>query len=247
MQVLKTGVIWLTRDKRGFAEVWRTEGFVPERVSTHAMEYIWQTYVTVTDAIAMVYQHNGHEFYVLTFPSANNGYGATWVYDTTTKLWHQRGWWDSANSTFHRARMNCVCVMGSQVLVGDYLNGNIYALSDGVYTEAGGTPLVSVRRAPHLQADHMQQYFEMLQIEFQPGVGNSASPNPQAMLKWSDDGGSTWSSEHWTSIGPQGSYQNRAIWFAMGTARDRVFEVRVSDPVNRTIVNATLLASVGAH
>jgi hypothetical protein len=247
--VLKTGVIWLTRDARGFAEVWRTEGFTPERVSTHAMEYVWQSYTSVTDALAWTYQHNGHEFYVLTFPSANLGYGATWVYDTTTGLWHQRGWWDAANSRFHRARLNCVCVMGSLVLVGDYANGNIYQLSDSVYTEAGGTPLVRVRRAPHVQSDHVQLFFERLQVEFEPGVGLSSGQgsNPQAMLKWSDDGGSSWSSEHWTSIGVQGNYLNRALWVSLGSARDRIFEVRVSDPVKCNIINATLEVSEGAH
>jgi hypothetical protein len=40
--------------------------------------------------------------------------------------------------------------------------------------------------------------------------------DPQAMLRWSNDGGSTWSNEYWTSIGKQGKYQNRAIWRQAG-------------------------------
>ena len=63
---------------------------------------------------------------------------------------------------------------------------------------------------------------------------------PQAMLRWSNDGGSTWSNEHWTGIGQIGKYRNRAIWRRLGTARDRVFEVVVTDPVNAVIVSANL-------
>jgi hypothetical protein len=143
-----------------------------------------------------------------------------------------------------------------------------------------------LRRAPHLVSDFQRQYFDELQIHFQPGVGiqnpNAVIPSsapvnqspyyiynnqnytillgsnlvignvtdapgvsPQAMLRWSNDGGSTWSNEHWVSIGKLGKYKNRAIWRRLGTARDRVFEVVVTDPIKAVIVSANLKASVG--
>ena len=100
-------------------------------------------------------------------------------------------------------------------------------------------------------ADFQRQYFDELQIQFQPGVGLNVSPdtdpsyNPQAMLRWSSDGGSTWSSEHWTSIGKVGEYNNRAIWRRLGWGRDRVFEVSISAPVKAVIISANLKASAG--
>jgi len=104
-----------------------------------------------------------------------------------------------------------------------------------------------LRRTPHIVSDFQRQYFEELQIQFQPGVGLSTGQgqDPQAMLRWSNDGGSTYSNEHWTSIGKIGKYQNRAIWRRLGTARDRVWEVSISDPVKAAIVSANLKASVG--
>jgi hypothetical protein len=68
----------------------------------------------------------------------------------------------------------------------------------------------------------------------------TTTDNPQAMLRWSSDGGSTWSNEHWTSVGQLGKYKNRAIWRRLGTARDRIFEVSVTDPVNFVIISANL-------
>jgi hypothetical protein len=76
-------------------------------------------------------------------------------------------------------------------------------------------------------------------------VATTQGVDPQAMLRWSNDGGSTWSNEHWTSIGKIGRHQNRAIWRRLGMARDRIFEVSISDPVKAVIVSANLKASVG--
>ncbi len=65
---------------------------------------------------------------------------------------------------------------------------------------------------------------------------------PQAMLRFSSDGGQTWSQERWASIGQAGQTKNRAMWRQLGQARDRVFEVVVSDAVRRDIIGATLFA-----
>jgi hypothetical protein len=65
---------------------------------------------------------------------------------------------------------------------------------------------------------------------------------PQAMLRYSNDAGQTWSNERWASIGKAGKTKNRAMWRQLGQARDRVWEVVVSDPVRRDIIGATLFA-----
>ena len=70
--------------------------------------------------------------------------------------------------------------------------------------------------------------------------------NPQAMLRWSDDGGHTWSNEHWTSLGRIGNYGRRAFWRRLGMTqklRDRVYEVSGTDPVKIVILGAELQIS----
>jgi len=78
-------------------------------------------------------------------------------------------------------------------------------------------------------------------------VDPQTTTNPQAMLRWSNDGGSTWSNEYWVSIGQLGKYKNRAIWRRLGMARDRIYEVAVTDPVNMVIVSANLKSSAGEN
>jgi hypothetical protein len=233
---------YLSRNIRGQAQIVQMNGYVPTRISTHAVENSL-TNQNVSDAVAWTYQLEGHEVYVISFPSIQ----LTWCYDVATQMWHK---WLYTNNLgqYERARGNCCAQFQGLVLIGDYSNGKIYKLDRDNYTD-DGQQVRRLRRAPHLVADFQRQYFDELQIQFQPGVGLSTGQgdNPQAMLKWSDDGGSTWSNEHWVTIGAIGRYANRAIWRRLGWARDRVFEVSISDPVKAVIVSANLKAYAGEN
>ncbi len=242
MARLGNSFAYLSRNNRGQAMIVQMNGYVPQRISTHAVE---ATLVNqnISDATAWTYQLEGHEIYVISFPSLN----LTWCYDISSGMWHK---WLYTNNQgqYERARGNCCAVFQGQVMVGDYANGKVYKLDKTNYTD-DGQKVRRLRRAPHLVTDFQRQYFEELQIQFQPGVGLSLGDgvNPQAMLRWSNDGGSTWSNEHWTSIGRMGKYENRAIWRRLGWARDRVYEVSISDPVNAVIVSANLKATAGEN
>ena len=233
---------YISRNNRGQAQIMMMNGYVPTRISTHAVE---QTLLNqyIDDAIAWTYQQEGHECYVISFPTLD----LTWVYDISTTMWHKWLSIDTTN-TYHRHRGNCSAVFKGKVYVGDFDNGIIYLLDPSNYTD-NGQEIRRLRRAPHIVTDLQREYLEELQIQFQPGVGNQSDPGqiPQAMLRWSNDGGSTWSNEHWTSIGAVGLYKNRAIWRRLGWARDRVFEVVVTDPVNAVIISSNLKASQGEN
>jgi len=241
---------YVSRNNRGQAEIVMMNGYIPTRISTHAVEQsLLGGYVN--DAIAWTYQQEGHECYVITFPTLD----LTWVFDISTQMWHKWLSIDTTN-TYHRHRGNCSAVFQGLVYVGDYQNGIIYLLDPNNFTD-NGQEIRRLRRAPHLVTDLQRQYLEEFQIQFQPGVGLTGitqplnnevvGANPQAMLRWSNDGGSTWSNEHWTSIGAVGLYKNRAIWRRLGWSRDRVFEVVVTDPINAVIISANLKASEGEN
>jgi hypothetical protein len=234
---------YVSRNNRGEATVVRMNGYIPERISTHAVE---NTLVgqNVSDALAWTYQLNGHEVYVVTFPSIGEN-GLTWAFDNTTGLWHKWLYTNNQNE-YERHRGNCCSFFNQQVLVGDYENGKLYRVSLSEYTDDGQL-VRRLRRCPHITTDLQRQYFHELQIQFEPGVGLSTGQgdNPQAMLRWSNDGGFTWSNENWVTIGAQGQYYNRAMWRRLGWARDRIFEVVVTDPIKAVIVSANLKASAG--
>jgi hypothetical protein len=271
---------YVSQNIRGLNQIVLMNGYTPQRISTHAVENSLLDQYT-SDAIAYTYQLEGHEVYVVSFPTID----ITWAYDFTTGLWHKWLWVDQ-NNIYHRHRSNCAAVFQGIVVVGDWENGNLYQLDQSFYTD-NGDEIRRLRRAPHLVADLQRQFFDELQIQFQPGVGTGGfsrdrntylgnpytiplddpltlelqeiyvlgyagqiRPNdvlfdPQAMLRWSNDGGSTWSKEYWQNIGQQGKYRNRAMWRRLGTARDRIFEVVVTDPIKAVIISANLKGSQG--
>jgi len=232
-------LMWLGKNAQGENVVIQTQQYSWKRVSTHAIEKAIASYPLVSDAFGFAYEDQGHLFYLLTFPTAD----VTWCYDASTGMWHQRLSYDSVTGQFHRHRSNCYANFQNLRLVGDYQSGQVHQMSRSFYTDAG-EPLVAVRRCPHIWSaeDRKRVFQSSLQIEFAPGVGLQTGQgfDPQAMLKFSDDGGASFGTEHWTSIGKAGRFKNRAMWRRLGQARDRVFEVRITDPVYRDIVGATL-------
>ena len=196
---LDNALFWLGADTRGRGIVYRANGYSGVRVSTHAVEWQIQNYGNISDAVAYTYQQDGHSFYVLTFPSAQ----ATWVYDAATNAWHERAGF--ANGQFIRHRADCQMFYSEEVVVGDFQNGNIYAydldqFSDGDFAQKW---LRSWRALPTNQNNLKRTAQHSLQIDMQTGVGlnTGQGSDPQVMLRWSDDGGHTWSNEHWMSIG----------------------------------------------
>lgn len=238
---LDNGLFWLGCDARGQGIVYRANGYTGTRVSTHAVEYAIQSYGTISDAIAYTYQQDGHAFYVLIFPSA----GATWVYDVATQAWHERAGWD--NGMFTRHRSNCQCNFQGNIVVGDFENGNIYTLDLNTYTDNGGIQkwLRSWRALPPNTNNLKRSAHHSLQLDCEAGVGlnDGQGSDPQVMLRWSDDGGHTWSNEHWATMGKIGQFFRRVIWRRLGMTlklRDRVYEVSGTDPVKIAIMGAQL-------
>jgi len=274
---LDNGLFWLGADARGQGIVYRANGYTGQRISTHAIEYAIAQYPIISDAVAYTYQQEGHAFYVLTFPSAN----ATWVYDVSTQAWHERAAF--SNGQFLRHRSNCQMAFNSEIVVGDFANGNLYAFDLDIYADNGSVQkwLRSWRALPTGQNNLTRTAHHSLQLDCESGVGINNSggtdptylltesglyittesgdylvsvaegeptvgSDPQVMLRWSDDGGHTWSNEHWAVLGKIGVYQQRVFWRRLGMTlklRDRVYELSGTDPVKIAIMGAELHAS----
>lgn len=349
---LDNSIFWLGADERGDGMVWRAQGYVPSRVSNHAIEYALQSYSRIDDAVGYSYQDQGHSFYVLSFPTASK----TWVYDAATGMWHERGFWNSTAGIFTQHRAQYHTKNFGMHLVGDPTTGSIYEMSINVPDDFGN-PIRRVRRAPHISDEQGWIFHNRLQVDAETGLGpvpplpGSAPPTiatvsdslgaiwsisvndlgivradagtgtpaefflndpgnttswaitvnqfgvadadpapfnagyarasafistggtkrwtlqvhpvtataavlqtfengivtrgPQMMMRFSDDGGHTWSKEYLRDCGQAGEYKKRVIWRRLGRSRDRVYEIAVSDPIPWRIVDAYLDADPG--
>lgn len=215
-----TGVAWLTSDRdRGGPMAVLATGFQPQRISNHAVENIWRTFSSVRDAVAYSYVEAGHQFYVITFPSADQ----TWAYDAATGLWHERAYWTGSAYSRARQAFHAYGELGAYGpvgnlepahFVGDWQTGNIYRMSRE-YTTDAGTAIHWQRTAPHISDNQARAVHSRLRVACENGLG---SP----VLDWSNNGGRTY------TVSPKAPHltgDGYVEWRRLGQARDRVYRL----------------------
>jgi hypothetical protein len=233
--VLEGDPIWLADDHT----VRMAQGYKPMRVSTHAVEYAIAQYASVSDAHGDVYQEQGHTFYILSFPSAN----ATWVYDATMGMWSQRGAWNGVSfdvlPVWGHINVNGTWLAGDRTASGTSV---LYRQSADLATDVSGAGMERMRRAPHLVQELKRVVYDEFQLRLETGLGlvTGQGSDPQVMLRWSNDGAQTWSNVYSMPAGAIGEFSTRVVWTKLGMARDRVFEISVSDPIPWRILDALI-------
>lgn len=213
---------------------YRLQGNTAIRVSTHAIEAAWTSYGSIGDANCFTYTINGHKQVVVTFPSVP----ATWVYDISTQLWHERISWDENNNSLGRWRANCACEIYDKVLIGDAFTGDISILSWNTPTELGNT-VQMLTHSTTISDDKFRVFIGRLELDMQAGYGTASGQGsrPGVLLRWSKDGGVTWSRQQkYRSLGQIGRYLQRLRWLTLGQAYQWTFELIVTDPVPRTLI-----------
>ena len=224
-------MLWLGRDRDGQAVVLLGAHYGASRVSTHAIEQVIQKYATVSDAVGWSYQINGHTIYVLTFPAAD----ATWCFDLSSRLWHE--WSSSPDASIHRHRGVCHTAAYGRHLVGDWANGNLYAL-DAATANDNGSPIQRVRSFPHVVTDADRVFYHRFVADMRTGSVPAGQPEPQLTLRWSDDGGASFGQPVTLGMGPSGAANTSLQFRRLGTARSRVFELSWNADVQTSLSGA---------
>lgn len=202
--------------------VYALNGYTPQRVSTHAIEYYLRD---ATYARAFTYAQEGHKFYCL---EVNRG---TFLFDVATGAWHRRKSWES---DFWRC--NGAVEAYGRTLLTDRATGQLFAPSPDVFTE-DGDPIAFEITLPALEFGRERVTMHAFEVTIETGPGNGAVADPQAMLTYSDDGGHLWSNEMWRSMGGVGEYRSRVVWRKLGQFRTRQMKLRITDAVRRLVIS----------
>lgn len=232
-------VFWLGKNENGQGIIYKLNGYTPQRISSYAVEYAIQGMSDISDAISFTYQMDGHHFYIITFPTGNKTYG----YDINTGLWHERANWDTAAAQFNRWEAQEYAFFAGKHLVADYSEGNIYSINHDAYTDGSATrKWIRSFRVPTTNMDRTRH--SRLQLDCEVGVGVTGGDEPTVMMKFSDDGGHTWSSEVWRSmgIGSIGEYNRRVVWNRLGCTKGqpRIYEFSGTAAVKVALLNVYL-------
>lgn len=222
---LEGSFFWLGED----GIIYRANGYHPQRISTHAIENKIRSYGDISDAFAITFSEEGHYFYEITFPNYE-----TWRFDATTGLWHQ-----PQTGISGRYCANAQEFFNNTNVIGDYRNGNIYTLSMDVYTDNGDT-IYRTASTPQIHSNRVRTIMDRIDIDIDAGQGLTIGQgsDPQLMIRYSDDGGRTWSNERWTTMGLIGQYAHRARFHNLGMFYQRMFQMTISDPIKSVVIDA---------
>lgn len=221
----------LFKNRMGQVQVMKLQGYTPVPISNPELDSIINDYAAVSDATAFSRMQSGHPFYQINFPTALK----SWEYDALTEMWSEVQY----NLTGARDRAEFCLDFVNKPRVFDYENGKIYTIDDTLFTD-NGDAIRSVIVSRHFFADYSRVTVNRLFVDFERGVGiaTGQGSDPLVMLRVSRDGGHTWGNEITASMGKVGEYTKRAEFRRLGTSRDFVFELAISDPVKRVIVGA---------
>lgn len=207
-------------------------GYQAQRISSHYLERLIEAETNPSTIRGFSWGAAGHTFYAVT--------GSTWtyVYDSTTNLWHERKSYARANW-----RISHAAQFGNSVIFGDDTTGALYRNNPDTNTEAGDFLVCEVWMPP-IHAEPYRLRHNALYVDVLPGVGiaSGATENadPQLMMDYSDDGGATFSTQRFASLGKQGNRLRRVRFNRLGVARNRTYRLSVSAAVVRSLGQISL-------
>jgi hypothetical protein len=260
LAITQNSLFWLGSGSDGFGKVYMNEAYQAKRISTNGLEAEIKSYSTITDARGETYQDIGHAYYCLTFPSASK----TWVYDLSTGLWHERASFEINGYALKQWRVQGTVNFGNRIVGFDNSQeACIVEVKNDVYTEPipaseTVTQILRLRSCPHIYSGLNRVFYSRFQVDMETGVGISSteeSPDyddtqgydPQMKMRYSNDGGYTWSNFLLGGIGKIGERLKRVIWNRLGSARDRVFEISISEPVPIRIMGGWISFKKGTN
>lgn len=228
LQKLGGVAYWLGRDSGGQAVVFAMPGYIPQRISSHALEEAL-TGLDLSEASAFAYHQEGLSFYCLNVP----GLDTTWVFEVASGIWHERAEW--VDGAFRPWRPVCHAHFNGIHVVGD-ADDNLYELDPETFAN-GADVLIRDLITPHTAVPTLER-MRVSSVQLNCDVATSSTTERHLLMRYSDDGGRSWSNWRVGSLGDVGRTKHRVRWTMLGSARDRVWHFRVTDPVMCNLISA---------
>lgn len=231
---------WIDQDSRGKCTPQIDQNFTPVKLSHYGIDQELHRLQRTDDAVCFAYQFRGHELFVVSFLTEQK----TFVADISTRpaLWHQWAYLNPETGVQEAAIARCHVFGFDKHLVGSRLDGTIYELTDAAQYDMDTQPIRRVRRSPHVFSQQGPITVNRLRLQCDAGVANATGQgsDPVVMLRYSTDGGMTYSDELLAEQGASGEYWTAVEWCGLGQGDDWVFELATSEPMDHAWSGASI-------
>lgn len=222
--IADNAIFWVGDDRK----VYRTSN-VPQRVSDYGVEERLRACTDPANISGLRVTIDGHELIIVNIPGQTS-----FAYDISTSQWAEWG-------SYGRATFRCqnAIVLGGICYLGDDTTGQVWML-DVNASDDNGDPIEKVISGGLLCKGGAIPNFNVM-LQCVRGVGLADQSDPTVDMRYSDDGGRTWSNWLSASLGKQGQYDVKAIWRRLGLIKSpgRAFEWRSTDSVRFVASGAT--------
>lgn len=222
------------------AAIWKWIGGNVQKISNSAIDTQINKYsdAEIKSCFVMSYAQNGSYFVIFSFIKN------TFVYDATASILQGRPVWHERRSGLGlgtRWRVNSISEVYGQILVADAFDGRVGRLDDKSYEEYGEIITRSFSTAPFNQQNN-DIFVHKIEMTVEPGTSDITPLNlsPQLRMSFSDDGGFTFSNEIPRSMGRQGHYNTRLIWWRQGkTSTSRILKFKIAEKIKVAFLKLT--------
>jgi hypothetical protein len=234
-------VVFLGSSSTGYNSIWSVGEDGVTRISKDWLERRISTMSRSDDAFGYSYTKDGHQFYLISFPTED----VTFCYDFAEDSWTTRATRDETKNTlrmwFPSFAMRCY----GKIMLGSYRENSVVYLDEDKFTDHAGRLIQRTRVTGIIINDFKDMILHSLELIIDNGRTASADPssdgyNPRVMLQVSFDGGYTWEPECWADAGRQGQYGYSTRWSHLGKGRRVAFRVSFTDPAPFTVASAML-------
>lgn len=219
-------IFWLGASDIGQYGIYTMIGTNVDRISTPDIEREIAELMVPSDAVAQTWQEYGHVFYAITFRAGHK----TFVYDTAEKQWHVRASYNSEmENTEDSWRPQFATLAYDRLMFGTLEDNKLIYQDDNKWTEYDGLLIRRRRRGGVISADFGPWYCDALKLILNSGQVKDINLDPKVSMRYSWDGGTTWSNQWIGSIGRQGMYSWLVQWDNMGMGEELTIEISSTD------------------
>lgn len=239
-------VFWLGSSTSGNNQIYMSQNFTPTVISNPSISYQLDEMGDTSDAVASVFQLNGHTYYQITFIGGNK----TFRYDVGENVWARITTREQRTNVENRYAVTFVTAVYSTLLCGisstENVGSLIVELDPNKYDDWDGRPIINLCQGPHMWSNLKKVFMPMIKIDMQVGLvpQNGQGSKPKLSVAIAGEGYDFNDYVRTIDLPLIGQYAGQVVLSRLGSGYSPVIRITNSDPIPFVLMGVDLKAEL---